>query len=99
MHGITITYEFDGDEAEWESAVQDFINAINNDSEIAGKFTYQVHKAKEGNRRIHWGQWDVPETVQKMQANDYFKIFATKLKEMAGGTLVATPVSNFMKTN
>lgn len=99
MHGITIIYEFDGDEAEWESAVQEFINAVNNDSEIAGKFIYQVHKAKEGNRRIHWGQWDVPETVQKLQANDYFKTFAAQLKQMAGDTLTTTPVSNFMKTS
>ncbi len=98
MHGITVTYEYDGDETEWEAAVSEFIAAINADAEISGKFTYQVHKAKEGNRRIHWGQWDVPETVQRMQANDYFKTFAGKLKTMAGDTLSATPVTTYGTT-
>jgi len=98
MHGIDIQYEFDGDEAEWNEAVTAFVQAIDADADIAGRFTYRVTKAKEGNKRIHWGQWDQPETVQTLQSRDYFKTFAGKLQELAGGTLSPTPVSVLHRT-
>ena len=99
MHGITIIYEFSGDEARWESAVADFVAAVNNDAAVRGKFNYTVHKVKEGNRRIHWGAWDVPETVKTLQSRDYFKTFAAALKEMAGDTLVTVPVARHTATS
>ncbi len=99
MHGITITYDYDGDETRWHKAVDDFIAAINADSEIAGKFNYVVHKAKEGTNRIHWGSWDVPETVQTLQSRDYFKVFAGQVREFAGGPPDATGADIFTKTD
>ena len=98
MHGIEIQYELKGDEAEWNAAVATFVQAIDADADIAGRFTYRVTKAKEGNKRIHWGQWDVPETVQTLQSRDYFKTFAAKLQELADGTLSPTPVSILHRT-
>ena len=85
MHGITIMYDYDGDEHHWEKVTSGFIKAIDGDSEIAGKFHYRVNKAKEGNRRIHWGWWDTPETLAKLQSRDYFKTFSAHVREMAGG--------------
>ncbi len=99
MHGISIRYEFNGDEAAWEHAVAGFIAAINADPDLAGKFHYQVNKAKQGNTRIHWGRWDVPETVQTLQSRDYFKEFAATLKEMAGDTLSPVPLTEYMSTD
>ncbi len=98
MHGISIRYEFDGDEAAWEAAIATFIDAVNGDEEIAGKFHYQVSKAKEGNTRIHWGRWDKPETVQALQSRGYFKTFAAALKGMAGETLSAVPLTRHLST-
>ena len=92
MLGITIVYEFDGDETAWEAAISGFISAIDADEELGGRFNYRVHKAREGKRRIHWGWWDKPETVQLLQSRDYFKQFAATLKELAGDTLETTPV-------
>lgn len=98
MHGITLQYEFDGDEAVWDAAVAAFVQAIDADAEIAGRFTYRVTKANEGNRRIHWGQWDVPETVQTLQSRDYFKTFANALQDLTGGGLIPTPVTVLHRT-
>lgn len=98
MHGISIRYEYDGDEAEWEAAIAGFINDVSNDPEIAGKFHYRVNKAKEGNTRVHWGRWDAPETVKTLQSRDYFKAFAGKLKSMAGDSLSAVPLTEHQST-
>ncbi|MBV1896199.1 MAG: hypothetical protein KUG70_07055 [Rhodobacteraceae bacterium] len=98
MHGIDIQYEFSGDEAEWTAAIRAFVKAIDADEDVAGRFTYRVTKAKQGNTRIHWGQWDVPETVQILQSRDYFKTFATKLQGFSNGTLSPTPVSVLHRT-
>jgi hypothetical protein len=50
MYGITIVYDYAGDEAAWDKATSDFISAIDKDHEIAGRLHYRVHKAREGNR-------------------------------------------------
>lgn len=99
MLGITIIYEFDGDEAEWEAAINGFIKSIDDDTELGGRFNYRVNKAREGNRRIHWGWWDKPETVQLLQSRDYFKQFAATLKDLAGGTLETTPIGVYAGTS
>lgn len=98
MHGISIRYEFSGDEADWEDVIRTFIDNIDNDPEISGKFHYQVSKAKEGNLRVHWGRWDVPETVQTLQSRNYFKEFATALKGFAGDTLSPVPLTEHLST-
>jgi hypothetical protein len=98
MHGVELQYEFSGDENEWNAAVATFVQEIDEDPDIAGRFTYRVTKAKDSNKRIHWGQWDVPETLQTLQSRDYFKAFALKLQQLYGGTLSPTPVSILHRT-
>ena len=87
MEGIIIKYEYNGDEAAWNSAVNDFLGAINNDSKLKGKFNYMVFKAKEGGFRTHVGRWDSEETLSHLQSQDFFKQFSGKIKEMAGESL------------
>ncbi|MFW8635004.1 hypothetical protein [Cribrihabitans pelagius] len=58
MRGITITYAYSGDEDAWRQATSEFIAAIDADPAAAGKFTYQVAVADDGETRIHWGRWD-----------------------------------------
>ena len=89
-HGICITYEFDGDEAEWDAATSSFIAAINADPQASGKFSYSVNRAKEGNACVHIGRWDSPETLAHVQAQEYFKTFAPKVQAFAGDTLKTT---------
>ena len=85
MRTITIRYDYDGPEGKWRETVGDFIAAVDADDSLAGKFQYQVSVADDGKSRIHWGRWDTPETLRKMQSSDYFKLFAERLKELVGG--------------
>ena len=85
MRTITIWYKYHGPEENWRKVVGDFIAAIDGDPEIAGKLTYQVTIADDGETRIHWGRWDSQETLRVMQSRDYFKAFAQRVKEFAGG--------------
>ena len=98
MHGISIRYRYDGDEARWEAAVAGFVKAIDADPEVAGKFHYRVNKAKDGNTRIHWGWWDTPETVQTLQSRDYFKAFSGEVQAMAGDSLSPVPLAEHVST-
>lgn len=98
MRAITITYEYDGDEAVWRAAIDGFISALNSDAEIAGKFSYQVSVAEDGKTRIHWGRWDSAETLAHVQSQDYFKVFAPKVGEFSGGGPTATVTNVVTKT-
>lgn len=90
MRGITITYSFDGDEADWQATTDAFVAAIDADPEVAGKFSYQVAVADDGKSRFHWGRWDSQDTLAHVQSQPYFKAFAEKVREFAGGAPVAT---------
>ena len=91
MRGITITYQYKGEDAPWRKAIETFITAIENDPRIAGRFTYQVATADDRETRIHWGRWDSQETLSHLQAQGYFKEFSGKVREFAGDTLKPTP--------
>ena len=93
MHGITIFYDYDGEEAAWEQATSNFIAAIDQDPELAGRLHYRVNRAREGGRRVHWGWWDDPEIVPILQSRDYFKEFTARVREMAGRTLTTIPLT------
>ena len=99
MNGITIRYNYDGDEAAWNSAVDAFIKGINEDPEVAGKFNYAVSVAADGVLRSHTGRWDSEETLKTMQSRDYFKVFSGTLKGMAGDTLDARQIALYSETD
>ena len=88
MRGITITYQYDGDEQVWRAAIDGFIGALNNDPVVSDKFSYQVSVADDGKTRIHWGRWDSAETLAHVQAQGYFKTFAAQVGEFSGGPTV-----------
>lgn len=90
MRGITISYTYSGDEAAWQDATGAFIAAVDADPEAAGRFSYQVAVGDDGKTRVHWGRWDSAETLAHVQSQDYFKTFAGKVKEFAGGAPSAT---------
>lgn len=90
MRAITIIYTYSGDEQAWRDAIGAFVAAIDADPDAAGKFTYQVAVADDGETRFHWGRWDTAETLAHVQAQDYFKTFAGHVREFAGGQPNAT---------
>ncbi len=90
MFGILIQYNYDGDEGEWMTAVEAFVGAVDADPALRGKFSYRVNIAGDGVGRAHVGRWDAEETLAHLQAQDFFKRFAAKVSEFAGGAPNAT---------
>lgn len=97
MRGITISYDYSGDEAPWRAAIEDFISALDADP-AATNFTYQVSVADNGISRIHWGRWDNQDTLTHVQSQDYFKTFAAKVGEFSGGSHKPVPANLALKT-
>lgn len=90
-HGICVRYDYEGDETTWSEQIKAFIDAVDADTDLNGKFTYHVQTAKNGSGRVHIGRWDAPETVQLLQSRPYFKAFATYLQGIAGDSLSTMP--------
>ena len=87
MNGIVISYQYSGDEAEWEALTQAFVDAIEADKELGGRFSYMVTKSRSTDARTHIGRWTSQEALELMQSRDYFKVFSGKLKAMVGDSL------------
>ena len=98
MDGITIRYTYSGDEAVWRSAVDAFIEAVNADPDVGGKFSYAVSVAGDGETRSHVGRWDSEATLKTMQSRDYFSTFSKAIQGFAGGSLDAKQVSLYRET-
>ena len=98
MYGIVIQYDYSGDEAAWQSAVDTFMAHIDADARLKDRFSYQVNVSNDGVSRIHVGSWDAEETLKHMQSQPYFGEFAGKVKEFAAGAPVATGFRNLGKT-
>jgi len=98
MLGIVIEYEYSGDEAAWQSAVDTFMGHIDADERLKNKLSYQVNVSGDGSRRIHIGNWDTEETLKYMQSQPYFGEFAGKVKEFSGGGPTATGFKRLGKT-
>jgi quinol monooxygenase YgiN len=93
MYGITISYALSGDEADWREAVDTFVDSLNHDDEIRGRFHYHVFSSKEGSEKVHWGLWDSPETLQIVQSRDYFRTFAAAVRKFGGDSLKTTSLT------
>ena len=98
MEGISIRYRYDGDEATWRAAVDGFIEAVNADPDIRGKFSYAVSVAADGVTRLHVGKWDSGATLETLQSRDYFKTFSQSVKGFAGDTLEPVRTSLYRET-
>ena len=98
MDGISIRYQYDGDGAAWQSAVDAFIDAVNSDSDLAGKFSYAVSVAGDGITRNHVGRWDSEATLKILQGRDYFATFSKAVQGFAGDSLDAKQVRLYRET-
>ncbi len=85
MFGIVIEYDFSGDEAAWQAAVDTFMAGIDADDRLKGRFSYQVNARSDGAGRIHIGQWDEEATLKHLQSQPFFATFAGQVKDFADG--------------
>ena len=98
MDGISVRYRHDGDEQTWRDAIDAFIDAVDADPDISGKFSYAASVAGDGVTRAHVGRWDTDATLETLRSRDYFKTFAKTLKGMAGDSLDAKQVTLYRET-
>ena len=98
MFGILIQYDYSGDEAPWQAAIDSFVSQIDADPALRGKFSYQVNVAADGKRRVHVGRWDSEETLAHLQSQDFFKVFAGKVGGFADGGPDATRLKQAAST-
>ena len=98
MDGISIRYKYDGDEATWRAAIDAFIDAVDTDPDVGGKFSYAVSVAGDSVTRSHTGRWDTEATLKTLQSRDYFKTFARTLKGLADGSLYAVQIALYRET-
>ena len=87
MRGIVIRYRYSGDEAAWQTAMNNFINAINSDAAVVGRFRYTATVSADGIGRTHVGRWDTEETLKEVQSREYFKRFSEAVQDFAGTSL------------
>ena len=97
--GIVIDYKFSGDEEEWTKATQAFMDNIDADPALKGKFSYQVNVTGDGAGRVHIGRWDSEETLAHLQSQPFFKEFADQVGSFADGTLKATRIKRLGSTS
>ena len=90
MFGILIQYNYEGDEAAWKAAVSEFVTNIDADPKLRGNFSYRVNIAADGIGRVHVGRWDSEDVLAHLQSQDFFKTFAQKVGEFAGGAQQVT---------
>ena len=98
MDGVSIRYRYDGDELAWREAIDAFVDAVDADPDISGKFSYAVSVAGDGVSRAHVGRWDTDATLKTLQSRDYFKTFAKTLQGLAGDSLDAKQVALYRET-
>ncbi len=89
MQGILIQYSYDGDENDWQKAVDGFLANIAADDRLVGRFNYRVFQKNEDGSRVHLGTWDTDETLGHLQSQPFFKEFSGAVKAMSGDTLQA----------
>ncbi len=98
MDGISIRYSYGGDETVWRAAVDAFMEAVDADAEVRGKFSYAVSVAGDGVTRSHTGRWDSDATLKILQSRDYFKNFSKAIQGFADGTLDAKQIALYRET-
>ena len=54
-YGIVIEYDYSGDEAEWQQAIDTFTGKIDADQRLQVRFSYQVNVRNDGSGRVHVG--------------------------------------------
>lgn len=71
MLGIVIEYDFSRDKAEWEAAADAFVQAIDADPRLQGRFSCQVNIKGDGPGRLHIGRRDQAETLAHLQQQEF----------------------------
>jgi quinol monooxygenase YgiN len=82
-----IEYTYAGDERPWREAIETFLTNIRDDPALSGGISYAVFVREDGKTRVHVPVWRDQATLERLQAQPFFKDFSTSVKGFAAGTL------------
>lgn len=99
MTYFLIKYRFkNGTEEEWHQEVARFIAEINNDPALTGKITYRCMKSRNGPDYYHLASAADEQSVQTLQAREFFKRYTERTKIVADGELKVLPLMIIAET-
>lgn len=98
MKNVMVEYIYQGDENKWQQIVVDFINSVEGNEHLSGKFHYQIFTMPEG-RRVHIGRWDSEETLQVLKNQPFFGEFAKAIQQLAGDSFKSQTGFEAFSTN
>ncbi|MGA6969984.1 MAG: hypothetical protein WBY93_00020 [Candidatus Binatus sp.] len=99
MTYFLIKYRFkNGTEEEWHQEVARFIAEINNDPALTGKITYRCMKSRNGPDYYHLASAADEQSVQTLQAREFFKRYTERTKIVADGELEVLPLMIIAET-
>ena len=99
MTYFLIKYRFkNGTEEEWHQEVARFIAEINNDPALTGKITYRCMKSRNRPDYYHLASAADEQSVQTLQAREFFKRYTERTKIVADGELEVLPLMIIAET-
>ena len=99
MEGILIRYAYAGDEEVWEQTIRRFLDNVNADDRLRGRFHYTVSRVEEGPGRVRVGRWDSDATLEHLKAQPFFAEFGAAVKGFGNDTLDVTDLLPFAETH
>ena len=85
-----IEYTYSGDERAWREAIETFLGHIRADPVLAAGLSYAVFVRDDGKSRLHVPVWRDQATLDRLQAEPFFKTFSSAIRGFAGDTLKTT---------
>ena len=85
-----IEYTYSGDERPWREAIETFLGHIRADPDLAAGISYAVFVREDGKSRLHVPVWRNQATLERLQAEPFFKTFSASVRSFAGDTLKTT---------
>ena len=99
MKHFMIKYQFtNGTTEEWHREIGRFIAALDNDAELKGKIIYRCLKNRDDSSYYHLAAAADEQAIKTLQARDFFKLYAEKTRQVAGGEVVVTPIELIAET-
>jgi hypothetical protein len=98
MKHFMITYQFaNGTTEAWHREIRKFISTLD-DPDLKGKISYRCMKNRDDSSYMHLAAAVDEQAIETLQARDFFKLYAEKTRQVAGGEVVVTPIELFAET-
>jgi hypothetical protein len=87
-----------GSEAEWHAEIAQFVAALDNDPELAGKITYRSMKARDGADYYHVASAADDAATKALQGRAFFTRYKERTGQVAAGAVEVLPLEIVAET-